>query len=261
MADLSPTSDVQGAEPTTAEVLAEIERRQQERQLPPPRQLSPFERRLVLGVDRFIYGVGHHWLTVANIFVLFYVGLAVLAPVLMAAGLERPARVIHALYTPLCHQLPFRSFYLFGPQLTYTADELLQRVGSEALLPHSFLGNAELGFKIALCQRDMAIYGMILLAGLVYGLSGKRWRPMPGWAYVVFGLLPVGLDGGLQLLYHILVQTVPSLQLPSFESTPLRRVVTGALFGLATAWLAYPYIQASFEEMMATLEQRLELKR
>lgn len=243
-------------QPSTAEVLAEVERRQQERQLPPPRQMSPLERRLVLVADRFIYGLGRHWLTVANVFVLFYVGLAVLAPVLMASGLERPARVIHALYTPLCHQLPFRSFYLFGEQLTYTADELRQRVGPEALLPHSFPGNAELGFKIALCQRDMAIYGTILLAGLAFGLSGKRWRPMPGWAYVVFGLLPVGLDGGLQLLYYFLVQTFPSLQLPSFESTPLRRVITGALFGLATVWLAYPYIEATFREMTETLEKR-----
>lgn len=254
-------NDIQSTGPTTAEVLAEVERRQQERQLPPPRQLSPFERRLVFAADRFIYWLGQHWLAVANIFVLFYVGVPVLAPVLMAAGLERPARVIHALYTPLCHQLPSRSFYLFGAQLTYTADELLQRVGSEALLPHSFLGNAELGFKIALCQRDMAIYGAILLTGLAFGLSGKRWRPMPGWAYVVFGLLPVGLDGGLQLLYHILIQTVPSLQWPSFESTPLRRVITGALFGLATVWLAYPYLEATFREMVETLEKRFGWQR
>ncbi len=254
MADFPPTDDDQSLQPGTAQVLAEVERRRQERAL--PRKMSPFERRLVLAADRLIYWLARHWLTVANIFVFLYVGVPVLAPVLMAAGIERPARVIHALYTPLCHQLPFRSFYLFGPQLTYTAEELRQWVGSSALLPHSFLGNAELGFKVALCQRDVAIYGAILLAGLAYGLSGKRWRPMPGWAYVVFGLMPVGLDGGLQLLYYFLMQTFPSLQLPSFESTPLRRVITGALFGLATVWLAYPYIQATFQEIVETLEKR-----
>ena len=36
--------------------------------------------------------------------------------------------------------------------------------------------------------------------------------------------------------------------LPYRESTPLLRVITGALFGFATAWFSYPYIEESMTE-------------
>ena len=32
------------------------------------------------------------------------------------------------------------------------------------------------------------------------------------------------------------------------ESVPLLRVLTGALFGFATAWFAFPYMEESFSE-------------
>jgi hypothetical protein len=36
--------------------------------------------------------------------------------------------------------------------------------------------------------------------------------------------------------------------LPYRESTPFLRLFTGGLFGLATAWFAYPYMEESFSE-------------
>jgi hypothetical protein len=35
------------------------------------------------------------------------------------------------------------------------------------------------------------------------------------------------------------------------------RTITGALFGLATVWLAYPLIQEVMDECYETLQQRL----
>jgi hypothetical protein len=35
------------------------------------------------------------------------------------------------------------------------------------------------------------------------------------------------------------------------------RVITGALFGLATVWLAYPIFQETMEELRESLHQRL----
>ncbi len=243
-------------EPTTEEVLAEVERRRTAR-AGLDRPLSPGERRLVLAADRLIYWLMRRWLALFNLVAFLYVGLPFLAPVLMHWGVEGPAQVIYAMYRPLCHQLPYRSWYLFGLRPAYTMEELSQRVGPEALVPHGYIGDAVLGFKVALCQRDTAIYGSVLLGGLAYGLVRRRLRPLPFWAYLLFGVLPVGLDGGLQLFSHALRLLYPALPVPSLESTPLRRVVTGALFGLATVWLAYPNIEEAVSEVMEALEQRL----
>lgn len=254
-----------GTEPTVEEVLAEAERRRRARGLTAgdrtrkKRRLSATERRLVTVADRFIYWFARHWLAVFNVVAFAYVAVPFLPPLLMRAGLPGPAQIIYALYGPLCHQLPYRSWFLFGLQPTYTAGELGRLVGAEALVQHGYVGDAMLGYKVALCQRDTAIYGTIFLAGLVYGLLRRRGRvrPLPLWAYILFGVIPIAFDGGIQFVTAILAWYAPTLGIGVVESTPLRRVITGALFGLATAWLAYPLIEQEVgSEVLATLERR-----
>jgi len=266
------------SEPTVEEVLAEVEQRraarvslQAEHRLP-ARELSPAERRLVVAADRAIFWLAQHWLAIANTLALLYIGLPFLAPALMYLGLEGAAKVIYTMYRPLCHQLPYRSWYLFGSQWHYTAEEMARLVGAEGLVPHGYIGDATIGYKVGLCQRDTAIYGTILLTGLIYGLTRRKLRPLPLWAYFLVGIVPIGLDGGLQFLYHVFTATrslslariqqfLSSINIPSLESTPLRRVITGALFGLATVWLAYPNLQEASLEIKETLGQRFGWKR
>jgi uncharacterized membrane protein len=250
------------SEPTAEEIVAEAQRRVARRQASPPEpeetpSLSPAKRRLVVGADRFIFWLAQHWLAIFNVMALLYVGLPFLAPTLMQLGGEPVGRAIYALYRPLCHQLPYRSWYLFGSQLHYSQAEMARLVGAEGLAPHGYIGDPTLGFKVALCQRDTAIYGTIFLAGLVFGLIRRRVRPLPLWAYVLF-VLPMALDGGLQLFSYALPILIPSLDIPVLESNPIRRVITGSLFGLGTVWLAYPYVEESFREILETLEQRFE---
>lgn len=245
-------------QPTTAEIMAEVERRRSAARRP----ISEGQRRVILLADRFILWLSRRWLSVFNAAALIYVGLPILAPVLMVLGAPGPARVIYAMYAPLCHQLPKRSFFLFGPQLAYTMEELVDRVGLSQLVSEwsgGFTGNEAVGYKMALCQRDVAIYGMILLAGLAYGLLRRRWnvRPLPVWAYVLFGLVPLMLDGGYQMLSSLIGIYLPMLSLPPYESSPVTRVLTGALFGLATIWLAYPYVQETMDEVRQNLDGRL----
>lgn len=223
--------------------------------------MSPTARRVVIGADRFIFWLARHWLAIFNLVALLYVGLPLLAPILMYVGVEGPAHVIHTMYHPLCHQLPYRSWYLFGSKLAYSQAELAQLVGPQALIQHGYLGDPYLGYKVALCQRDTAIYGTIFLAGLGFGLVRKRLKPMPLWAYLLIGVLPMALDGGLQLLSYAAPLLVPSLNFPTLESTPLRRLITGSLFGLSTVWLAYPYVEASFREIVEDLEKRFGWER
>jgi len=217
------------------------------------------ERRAVILADRFVFWLSKHWLAVFNALALLYVGLPFLAPVLMHLGAEGPAMVIHTIYRPLCNQLPQRSWFLFGPQFAYTLPELMERVGPEALAgPWSptFVGNEAVGYKMALCQRCTAIYGAIFLFGLFYTLGRRRVRPLPWWAYVGFGIVPMALDGGYQFLSYALPLLLPGFPITPYETTPLMRTLTGALFGLATVWLAYPLIQETMEELHETLHQR-----
>jgi hypothetical protein len=69
--------------------------------------------------DRLSHWMTRHYLAIVNLFMLTYVGLPVLAPILMKAGQPAPARLLYAIYSPLCHQFGFRSFFLFGAQAEY----------------------------------------------------------------------------------------------------------------------------------------------
>ncbi len=61
--------------------------------------------------DGFTYWLGKHYLAVFNLLVLIYMGLPVLAPMLMKAGYTAPAGLIYRGYGMVCHQLAFRSFF------------------------------------------------------------------------------------------------------------------------------------------------------
>jgi len=74
--------------------------------------------RLTTG-DRIGYWLSRHFMFLFNTFLAVYVGLPFLAPALMKAGFETPARMIYTVYSPLCHQLAFRSWFLFGEQAYY----------------------------------------------------------------------------------------------------------------------------------------------
>ena len=183
--------------------------------------------------------------------------MAVLAPTFMKVGLERPARVIYTVYRPLCHQLAFRSFFLFGEQPFYprelasvegfaTYGEATGFNENDLTAARQFLGNDVLGYKMALCQRDMAIYGAILLFGLIFSATGKKIKPLPWYLWVIIGLGPIGLDGFSQLLSQTGLGIFDWL--PLRESTPLLRTLTGAFFGLATAWFGFPYLEESVQD-------------
>ena len=218
----------------------------------------------ISAADRFMYWVSKHYLAIFNIFMLLYFGLPILAPVLMKAGATLPANVLYTIYKPLCHQFGFRSFFLFGEQAYYplqeagipnvrTFDEVTGFVdlhnpsAYSRLQARQFTGNETVGYKMALCERDMAIYSAIFLFGVIYSLSGRRIKPLHWILWVLIGLGPIGLDGFSQLFSQMDWAFLSSI-LPYRESTPLLRLFTGVLFGFTTAWFAYPYLEESFGE-------------
>jgi uncharacterized membrane protein len=199
--------------------------------------LGRVEKLTVLLVDKLVLALAEHWLLLVNLVIAVYAGLPFLAPTLMALGYTRPAEMIYAIYKPLCHQLPYRSFFLFGPRLTYPYKTLQELLGPEKLatdsLARSFIGNPALGYKMAYCQRDTAMYSSMLLAGMTFGLVRRRLKPLPVALYLIL-LAPWAVDGFAQLL-------------GVYESTWQLRTITGSLFGVATVWFAYPHLEAGFE--------------
>ena len=223
----------------------------------------------ISGTDRFSYWLSKHYLAIFNIFLLLYVGMPFLAPVLKKVNWNGPAEVIYKIYSPLCHQWAFRSFFLFGEQAYYphaaakvpgvlTFEQVSGITDSNdpsRIRARLFEGTQLLGFKVALCERDVAIWGSMALFGLLYAATGRRLPKLHWVVWVLVGLMPIGLDGFSQLFSQI-PSTFIQTFLPYRESTPLLRVLTGCLFGLSTAWYMFPLI----EEAMAETRQALPRK-
>jgi uncharacterized membrane protein/glutaredoxin len=229
---------------------------------PSPEPVTGAARERAIQANRGALFLARHWLAIFNAVVFIYVGLPFAAPVLMKLGATRPARWIYTAYSPMCHQWAFRSWFLFGEQAAYpraTAGTSLITYGqatgldeNDVLAARAFIGNERLGYKVAFCERDVAIYGGMLMAGLGFALVRRRLKPLHLALWVAFGVLPIALDGGIQLLSGL---GLPGW--PVYESTPLLRTVTGALFGVANVWLAYPYVEDSMSETRTLAAARL----
>ena len=214
--------------------------------------------------DRISFWIARRYLLILNLFIFFYVGLPFLAPTLMKMGAELPAQAIYRIYKPLCHQFGFRSFFLYGEQPFYPLKEaglsgiktfedvtgivnLNDPYSYTRFEARNYIGDDLVGYKVALCERDTAIYLAILIFGIVFGLTGRRIKPLHWALWLLIGIAPIGLDGFSQLFSQFNWAWLASM-IPYRESTPYLRALTGALFGLATAWFAYPGIEESMSE-------------
>lgn len=225
------------------------------RQTPPAPATSPgadqTQRRIVAAADRLVMGIARHWLALINLAVAVYVLLPFLAPAFLQIGWTTPANAIYGIYSFACHQLPDHSYFLFGERPFYS----LQTLEASGLQPdlnvlqrRYFVGDEMLGYKVAICQRDVAIYGAVVLAGLLFGLLRHRVQS-PGLKIYALLLIPIALDGGTQLI---------GLR----TSNWWLRSLTGALFGGASVWLAYPYLEDAMrgviESETARRRQRMQ---
>jgi uncharacterized membrane protein len=214
--------------------------------------------------DRMMDWFSRHYLALLNFLMFLYFGLPILAPVLMNAGATVPANVIYTIYKPLCHQFAFRSLFLFGEQPYYPLKEAglsgivnfeqatgivgaRDPFGIARLQAREFTGNPVVGYKMAVCERDMGIYSAIFLFGILYAATGRRLKPLHWMLWILIGLGPIGLDGFSQLFSQMEWSWLVHY-LPYRESTPFLRLFTGALFGFTTAWFAYPNIEESMLE-------------
>jgi uncharacterized membrane protein len=102
-----------------------------------------------------------------------------------------------------------------------------------------------LGQQICYCDRCLAIYSALFVGVLGFALVRQHLKPLPWQIYVAL-VVPMAVDG--------ITQTV-GLRYSNFEL----RVVTGSLFGLGSAWLALPYLEQGFRDVVSTVERKIQL--
>jgi uncharacterized membrane protein len=87
------------------------------------------------------------------------------------------------------------------------------------------------GYQMCLCSRCLAIYSSVLLGGVLLALvRGRRDVRALDWRLWIVAMLPMALDGGTQLFGWR-------------ESNLGLRLLTGCIFGFATAWFMLPQIE------------------
>lgn len=232
-------------------------------------QVNTSRTQTISKADKISYWISKHYLAIFNLFLILYIGIPFLAPIFKKAGWHTPAEVIYKIYRPLCHQWAFRSFFLFGEQAYYPhaaakipavltfeqVSGITDLTDPSRLQARLFEGNALLGYKVALCERDVAIWGAMALFGVVYALTGRKLPKLHWLIWVLVGLGPIGLDGFSQLFSQIPSTVIQSI-LPYRESTPLLRALTGFVFGLTTAWFMFPLIEESMADTRRLLAKK-----
>jgi uncharacterized membrane protein len=212
--------------------------------------------------------LGTHWLQIFLLVYGLWVILPWLAPVLMHAGQDAAGKAIYFIYSLFCHQLPERSFFLFGRGTMYSLPEI-QSAWQDTLSPFAlrrFVGDQTMGWKVAWSDRMVSFYTSIWLMALAWWPFRRRVKPL-SWQGFGLLLLPLVLDGithavsdlsGLGQGFRdsnewLLTLTNNSLPfayagdaLGSFNSWA--RLMTGVLAGLGMVWFALPHLERSFAQ-------------
>jgi len=210
-----------------------------------------------------------HWFLLAILIIAVYVGLPWLAPLFMELGWTKAGNAIYLIYMTQCHQMPQRSFFLFGDNPMYSLAEVqsVWKNSTNPLILRQFTGNSEMGWKVAWSDRMVYMYTSVILWGVIFFYPRRRkLRPLPWWGLLLL-LMPMAIDGGTHFISDIVGgigggfrynnlwlvaltgNTFPATfyagdALGSFNSW--MRLITGILFSLGVVWFIFPYLQRSF---------------
>ena len=207
-----------------------------------------------------------------GIFLLVYgawVFIPFLAPLFMHVGWTGAGKGIYLVYSVFCHQLPERSYFLFGEQINYSLSEIqsVWKNSANLLVLRQFIGSETMGWKIAWSDRMISFYTSVWLFAVLWSPFRKRIKPLALVGFILL-LLPMVVDGGTHFVSDLAgigqgfrdtnrwLAALTDSALPaafyagdalgSFNSW--MRIVTGILAGAGIAWFALPHVEASFDE-------------
>jgi uncharacterized membrane protein len=185
-------------------------------------------------------------------------------------------------YSYLCHQLPERSYFLFGPKISYTLPEIQsawQNTNAPDIL-RQFVGNAQMGWKIAWSDRMVSMFTSLWVLGIFWGNFKRNIKPLPWWGLVLL-LLPMAIDGATHLISdfagigqgfrdsNVWLATLTNHAFPttlyagdawgSFNAW--MRLVTGLLFGLGIVWFGFPQLDKAFTNAGQAVEYQNQYRR
>ncbi|HJW91937.1 MAG TPA: DUF2085 domain-containing protein [Anaerolineales bacterium] len=219
--------------------------------------------------------LGRNWIWLFTLVIGLYVGLPFLAPVFMKLGLTVPARILYGLYSLQCHQLPQRSFFLFGPRLSYSLAEIQSawKDSTDPMVLRQFVGNPSLGWKVAWSDRMVSMYTSLPVFGLAWWglqrwLAPRQLPRLPLWGCVLL-ILPMAIDGfshfisdfsglgqGFRDTNAWLVGLTRNALPPTFYAGDVlgsfnswMRLISGLLFGLGVVWFSFPHFDEWFNDL------------
>ncbi len=221
--------------------------------------------------------VTRNWVLSVCIILGIYVGLPWLAPIFMQIGWTGPGELIYLFYSTQCHQLPQRSFFLFGPKAMIGLNEVqsVWENTNNPLILRKFIGNPDIGWKVAWSDRMVYMYtSIIFFAAILFVPRQKTLKPLPWWGFFLL-LLPMAIDGGSHFISdlsgigngfrdsNLWLATLTNNVMPasfyvgdafgSFNSW--MRLISGLLFALGVVLFMFPHIQASFQTTPPTYKQ------
>lgn len=230
-------------------------------------------------LDKLAAGFARKWPLWFVLVTGVWVALPWLAPVFMRMGWDGIARAIYGFYSFQCHQLPQRSFFLFGRETMYSLPTI-QAAWSDTIDPlalRQFVGNAELGYKVAWSDRMVSAYSSIPIAALIWWIFRRRIRPL-SFVGMVALMVPIAIDGSTHVVSDLagigagfrysnawLAQlTANALPAEFYRGTVLgsfnswMRLITGVLFGVGLIWYTLPRLgPATQAQKRSTLEASL----
>lgn len=207
--------------------------------------------------------IGNHWFETFLIIYGLWVFTPFLAPVFMHTGWFDAGKAVYFIYSFFCHQLPERSFFLFGEKPMYSLNEIQgawQNIINPMIL-RQFTGNETMGWKVAWSDRMISFYTSIWLFAIVWFPFRRKIKPIAWWGFVLL-LLPILLDGVTHAVSdfagigqgfrdtNVWLAAMTGNSFPaSFYSgdalgsfNSIMRFLTGVLAGLGIVWLSFPYI-------------------
>ena len=207
--------------------------------------------------------ISNHWFLTFLIVYGAWVFVPLFAPVFMQIGWTGAGKAIYFIYSFFCHQLPERSFFLFGEKSMYSLREIQSAWQNTAnpMILRQFIGNETMGWKIAWSDRMISFYTSVWFFAVMWYPFRRRVGPLSWWGLVLL-LLPIALDGMTHAISDLAgigqgfrdtnrwLAVLTNHALPmmfyagdalgSFNS--LMRFLTGLLAGLGIVWLVFPYV-------------------